>query len=559
MLKPSCFDDLIAMLALYRPGPLNSGMVDEFIKRKHGDVPVTYPLPQLEETLQPTYGVIVYQEQVMKIAQVVANYTLGGADLLRRAMGKKNAEAMAQERVKFVAGAAENGIGEKKANEIFDLMEKFAEYGFNKSHSAAYALISYYTAYLKTHYKAEFMAALMTSELSNQDKLLKYINACREMGIPVVPPNVNVGRREFNVSEGEVVYGLGGVKNVGDEAINEIVREREENGPYVSLLDLASRINLRKVTKRVFEHLIKSGACDALGATRQGLLAALDQVVAKAQKRAKDKESGQTSLFAMVPEADAPTTPGVGFDGPEQEMEEWADELRSAFEKDALGFYLTSHPLLPYRRELPRLGLETLEACAEKSAKQPVRTAVLVTSKKEYVTKKGDKMAFLGIEDLTGQGEAAIFPEAYRTYKEFINADKPLIVEGSVSDRSGPDEEEGPKQAKLLIDSVQFLAEAAQACTEPVTLDLRAEQLAGGGLAAFKDLVTRYAGPAEVNLRIHYPDACCILKLGAEYRVAPCPELDKAVRNLECRELGPDDLNGCAPVAEPDTAEVDHA
>ncbi|MFW5734414.1 MAG: DNA polymerase III subunit alpha [Oceanidesulfovibrio sp.] len=557
MLKPSCFDDLIAMLALYRPGPLNSGMVDEFIKRKHGEVPVTYPLPILEETLQPTYGVIVYQEQVMKIAQVVANYTLGGADLLRRAMGKKNAEAMAQERVKFVAGAAENGIGEKKANEIFDLMEKFAEYGFNKSHSAAYALISYYTAYLKTHYKAEFMAALMTSELSNQDKLLKYINACREMGIPVVPPNVNVGRREFNVSEGEVVYGLGGVKNVGDEAINEIVREREENGPYISLLELATRINLRKVTKRVFEHLIKSGACDSLGATRQGLFAALDQVVAKAQKRAKDKESGQTSLFAMVPESEAPVTPGVGFDCPEQEMEEWPDELRSAFEKDALGFYLTSHPLLPYRRELPRLGLETLESCAEKSAKQPVRAAALVTSVKEYVTKKGDKMAFLTIEDLTGQGEAAVFPEAYRTYKEFIHADKPLILEGTVSDRSGPEEEEGPKQAKLLVDSVAYLAEVAQECTEPVTLDLRAEQLAGDGLAAFKELVARHAGPAEVNLRIHYPDACCTLKLGAGFRVAPCPELSNALQRLECRELGPDDLNGRQRASEP-FAETNH-
>ncbi|QJT08832.1 DNA polymerase III subunit alpha [Oceanidesulfovibrio marinus] len=559
MLKPSCFDDLIAMLALYRPGPLNSGMVDEFIKRKHGEVPVTYPVPQLQDTLESTYGVIVYQEQVMKIAQVVANYTLGGADLLRRAMGKKNAAAMAEERVKFVAGAAENNIGEKKANEIFDLMEKFAEYGFNKSHSAAYALISYYTAYLKTYYKAEFMAALMTSELSNQDKLLKYINACRDMGIPVVPPNVNVGRREFNVSEGEVVYGLGGVKNVGDEAINEIVREREENGPYISLLDLACRINLRKVTKRVFEHLIKAGACDCLGATRQGLLASLDQVVARAQKRAKDKESGQTSLFAMVPESEAPVTPGVGFDCPEQGMEEWEDELRSGFEKDALGFYLTAHPLLPYRRELPRLGLETLETCADKAPKQPVRTAILITSKKEYITKKGDKMAFLGIEDLTGQGEAAIFPESYRTYKEFINADKPLIIEGTVSDRSGPEEEEGPKQAKLLINSCMFLAEAAQECTEPVTFDLRAEQLTGEGLAAFKALVSRHSGPAEVNLRVHYPDACCLLKLGASYRVSPCPELEKAIQRLECRALDPCELNGRAQASASHSAEASHA
>ncbi len=222
MLHPSCFEDLIAMLALYRPGPLGSGMVDEFIKRKHGEVPVVYPHPSLESCLKDTYGVIVYQEQVMQIAQIIANYTLGGADLLRRAMGKKKAEAMAKQRSIFVKGAAGNNISEEKANEIFDLMEKFAAYGFNKSHSAAYAQISYYTAWLKVHHTCAFMAALLTSEMGNQEKLLKYISCCKDRGVDVLPPSVNYSQRSFSAKDGKIVFGLGGIKNVGDEAIQEI-------------------------------------------------------------------------------------------------------------------------------------------------------------------------------------------------------------------------------------------------------------------------------------------------------------------------------------------------
>ncbi len=535
MLKPSCFDDLIAMLALYRPGPLNSGMVDEFIKRKHGEIPVTYPLPSLEETLKPTYGVIVYQEQVMKIAQVVANYTLGGADLLRRAMGKKIAEAMAEERVKFVAGAKENDIAEKKANEIFDLMEQFAAYGFNKSHSAAYALISYYTAYLKTHHKAEFMAALMTSELSNQDKLLKYINACRDMGLEVAPPDVNVGRREFNVSEGKVIYGLGGVKNVGDEAIHEIVREREANGPYASFLDLASRINLRKVTKRVFENLIKAGACDSLfgeglPVTRQGLHASLDQVVARAQKRAKDRDSGQTSLFALAPEAEPAMVPGVGFDCEEQTMEEWSDEAKAGFEKDALGFYLTCHPLLPFRREITRLQLNTLADCAELAPGTQVSAPALVTSKKEIITKRGDKMAFLGVEDLTGHGEVICFSEPWRVVKPLVESDKPLLIKGQIAEPRGEDAEEGgPRLAKILVESISYLTEVMADSDLPVTLRLPSTVLEHGGLEGLRRLVQAHPGPSAIDLHVHYPDAVCLLKLGPGCRVLSSPQFWKAV------------------------------
>ena len=302
MLKPSCFEDVIAMLALYRPGPLGSGMVDEFIKRKHGQVPVVYPHESLSDCLRDTYGVIVYQEQVMQIAQIIASYTLGGADLLRRAMGKKKPEAMAKERVKFVEGAQKNGVDKAKADEIFDLMEKFAEYGFNKSHSAAYALISYHTAYLKTHHKVEFMAALLTSEIGNQDKILKYIAACKDNDIEVRQPDVQVSRREFIVRDEAVVYGLGGIKNVGDEAIREIVAAREKDGPFLSFLDLCIRVSLRKVTKRVLESLIKGGALDCFGCSRAAMVAAIDPVVARAQKKIKEKQSKSNILVDACPQ-----------------------------------------------------------------------------------------------------------------------------------------------------------------------------------------------------------------------------------------------------------------
>ena len=259
MLKPSCFEDVIAMLALYRPGPLGSGMVDEFIKRKHGQVPVVYPHESLSDCLRDTYGVIVYQEQVMQIAQIIASYTLGGADLLRRAMGKKKPEAMAKERVKFVEGAQKNGVDKAKADEIFDLMEKFAEYGFNKSHSAAYAQISYFTAYLKVHHTVEFMAALLTSEMSNQEKLLKYISCCKDMGIDVVQPSVNASQRSFSAREGKVVFGLGGIKNVGDSAITEIMEARKD-GEYVSLFDMCCRVDLDVYKRQIWTMRCRASA-----------------------------------------------------------------------------------------------------------------------------------------------------------------------------------------------------------------------------------------------------------------------------------------------------------
>ena len=537
MLKPTCFEDVIAMLALYRPGPLGSGMVDEFIKRKHGQVPVVYPHDSLTECLRDTYGVIVYQEQVMQIAQIIASYTLGGADLLRRAMGKKKAEAMAKERVTFVAGAEKNGIAKEKANEIFDLMEKFAEYGFNKSHSAAYALISYFTAYLKVHYKVEFMAALLTSEMGNQDKLLKYVSCCKDMGIDVVQPSVNRSQREFTAHGGQVVFGLGGIKNVGDEAIREIVEARKEGGDYISLLDLCCRVNLRKVTKRVLESLIKGGACDCFNVSRAGMLAALEIVVARAQKKAKDKSSNQVSLLAMAPVVEAAPQPGVGLDCPEATLPEMEDDLKLRAEKEALGFFLTSHPLQPYSREIRRLRLTTLEDARELFPGAEITCAVLVTTIKEVLTKsKGERMAFVGVEDLTGHAEVTFFPRSYAEARELIRAEQPLCLTArldsqgdAAQDADEENNEDAPRELKLLGQSVRSLAEACGQSDTPVCVQIPAHRLGREDMLALKNILETYPGPVEAEALVCLDGCQCHLRLDNALKVRPGPELDKAL------------------------------
>ncbi|MDR2695577.1 MAG: DNA polymerase III subunit alpha, partial [Deltaproteobacteria bacterium] len=488
MLKPNCFEDLIAMLALYRPGTLRArmaegnGVVEGFIKRKHGELPVTYPLPLLEDCLRDTYGVIVYQEQVMQIAQLVAGYSLGQADILRSAMGKKKAEVMAQERTHFMDGARAKGIDEKKAEEIFNLMEKFAEYGFNKSHSAAYALISYHTAYLKTHFKVEFMAALLTSEMGNQDKLSKYVAVCKDMDIQVVPPSVNRSRREFTAHDGRVVFGLGGIKNVGSEAIHEIVGAREK-GEFTSLLDLVVRVNPRKATRRVFEALIKGGACDCFGISRAALLAGLEPVMVRAQKRAKELSSNQVSLLSAASIPQAPSPGGLGFACEERDMPEMEDVQRLAMEKEALGFFLTSHPLQPYRREMDRLGLTPLEEARDLPAGAEIRCAVLVTQIKEVVTKaKGERMAFVGVEDLSAHAEITFFPRMYPEARDILKSEEPLEITARLDSRGeapGPDEdeEEGAREIKLLGQSARLLSEVCAGSDMPLNIAIPSTHL----------------------------------------------------------------------------------
>ncbi len=547
MLKPSCFEDVIAMLALYRPGPLGSGMVDEFIRRKHGEVPVVYPHESLEECLRDTYGVIVYQEQVMQIAQIIAGYTLGGADLLRRAMGKKKAEAMAQQRSVFVQGAAKKGIGEEKANEIFDLMEKFAAYGFNKSHSAAYAQISYYTAYLKEHYTSEFMAALMTSEMGNQDKLLKYISCCKDRGVEVLAPSVNYSHRAFTSHGGKIVFGLGGIKNVGDEAIQEIVSARKD-GEYVSLFDLCTRVNLRKVTKRVLEALVKGGAFDCTGASRQALLCCLDQVVEKAQKKAKS--GAQTgSLFSLAPQMKVvqEKLPGVGINIPDAALEEFADDVKLQNEKEALGFYLTSHPLQPFTQQIQRLRGMTLESLQEAGGGAEVHSAVLVTSVREVLTKaRGQRMAFAQLEDLTGHAEVTFFPKAYtEEVQALLQSDTPLWIDGTIDPKSQEETEqqaeqdmdengEGqapPREIKILGSRVRTLAEVCQTNMEPVLVTIPPDRLDAQSVASLKRILENHAGPVPCEAQVLLDGEYWYhLALPPELSVTPGPELDRAVQ-----------------------------
>jgi len=532
MLRPNCFEDLIAMLALYRPGPLGSGMVEQFIRRKHGEDPVIYPHPLLEETLKSTYGVIVYQEQVMKIAQVLAKFSLGAGDLLRRAMGKKNAEEMGKQRGFFVDGCAKNGIDAKKANEIFDLMEKFAEYGFNKSHSAAYAQISYHTAYLKAHYPVPFMAALMTSDMENQDKLLQYIATCRDNEIVLMPPDVNAGHPHFSVKDNKVLYGLAAIKNVGRDAVAEIVTEREANGPFSSLLDFTSRINTRKVTKRVIEYLIKCGACDSFGCSRAGLMAGLDQAVAIGQKRAAEKNDGRLSLMSLMPEKPKPST-GLGLSCAEASLPEWHHEQMMAYEKEALGFYLTSHPLLAYERDLRAMRATSLLQCAGIEPGVEVKVPCICVSTKEIITKKGQKMAFCKLEDhLGGEAEAVVFSDVYAVSREHLEGDIPLFITAKIG-ATEETEVEGKKQIKLQAVRIDPLAKIIGGSEEPVEVMVSCPENAPVPLDPLAAILRRYPGQCSVHLVLNLPRAVCRLRLGHEYGVRRCQELRRELDDFE--------------------------
>ena len=541
-LQPSCFEDIIAMLALYRPGPLGSGMVDEFIKRKHGEIQVVYPHESLAECLKDTYGVIVYQEQVMQIAQIIANYTLGGADLLRRAMGKKKAEAMAQQRSSFLQGAAQNGIDEAKANEIFDLMEKFAAYGFNKSHSAAYALVSYYTAYLKVHYKVEFMAALMSSEMGDQDKLIKYISCCKEMGIQVSPPLVNHSAWFFTAHQGKVVFGLGAIKNVGQGPVESILEARKKDGPFLSLLDLCSRVAPGSLNKRTLEALIKAGACDCFNVPRRVMLAALDKVISRAQRN--NKQSGQSnSLLRLLPgyEAKLKPKPGLGFDCDEAKLGEMDDEEKLQAEKDVLGLYLTSHPLHSWKYEIKRQRLKTIEEIRTADSRE-VKMAVLVVSVKETVTKsKGQKMAFVEVEDLTGHAEVIVFPKDWERAKQTIleAGHAPMVLTATIDPGQRNDtshntvqmegeeaEEAQPQELKLHFQDIVPLEDACNMCANPVLFSLSNQHLAEPAIKQLKSVLEQHKGERQFTLVVHIKKLEVYLKVGA-CQVHPCLQFYK--------------------------------
>ena len=432
-LKPDCFEDIIALVALFRPGPLESGMVDNFIARKHKKEPVSYPDAQwqhdsLKETLEPTYGVILYQEQVMQIAQILAGYTLGGADILRRAMGKKKPEEMAKQRLVFKEGAINNGVDGELAMKIFDLVEKFAGYGFNKSHSAAYALVSYQSAWLKTHYPAEFMAAQISSDMDNTDKVVHMVNECYSMKLEVEQPDINLGEIHFKAVKGEmrIRYGLGAIKGVGEAALEGVIAERNANGPFKDLFDFCMRVN-KKVNKRVLEALIAAGAFDSLHDNRQAMLSSIEMALQKADQKQKDAESGQLDLFG-----DAMAFEEVNADEL-LVVNEMPEKQRLRGEKEVLGLYMTGHPIEIYREEIEQFVDSKLSALRpEKWVKKWV--AGLVVSARTKVTRTGGKMGFMAIDDRTARLEVILRPAVLEAAQEKLIPDSVVMVYGEVSE-----------------------------------------------------------------------------------------------------------------------------
>jgi len=461
--QPNTIEDLTALNALYRPGPIQGGMIDYFIDRKHGRKKIEYELPELEEILRETFGVIVYQEHVMQIANRLAGYSLGEADLLRRAMGKKKPEEMAKQRERFVEGAVQRGYPPKKIERIFDLLAKFAEYGFPKAHSAAYALLAYQTAYLKTHYAVEFMAALLTSVTGNTDDVVKYINECREMGIAVEPPDINVSDANFTPHDSAIRFGLAAVKNVGHNAIESIVAARNELGEagegarptrvgrFQSIYEFCEKVDLRLLNKRVLESLIKSGAMDSLGRRAQ-LMAVLDKAMDHAQKTQRDAESGQHGLFGVFQEEDARPQEERLPDTPD-----WDEHTRLANEKEILGFFITGHPLDKYREKLEDLrALSTAELGAMKSSTgkdELLCTAGIITNLRVLKSKKGDFYAQAALEDLAGSIEMLVFPDAYRKLQDKVKMEVPVLVRGGVRNKEGAN-------PKLTVTAITSLEEA---------------------------------------------------------------------------------------------------
>lgn len=446
-LQPECFEDLIPLVALYRPGPLGSGMVDDFIACRHKKKKIEYKHPMLEPILNETYGVILYQDQVMKISNELAGFSMGQADLLTRAMGKKKHDVMAKQKEFFIEGSVKNGVPAKIAEEIFDLMAYFAGYGFNKAHSTCYAYIVYQTAFLKANYPVEFMAALLTSIMDKSDKVSIFISECKKMGIKVLPPHVNESKFEFGVKGDNILFGLGGIKNVGQGAIESIVDARNKNGNFTGLFDFCKKVDLRLVNRRVLENLIYAGAFDGLGANRAQLINAIDQAIEYGQQIQREKGRGQIQLFSLdTAEIIPPTIIN---------MEEFPYGKFLSLEKEALGFYLSGHPLNPYESKLRKIVSSTSENLVKLKDRTKVTVGGLVVQIRKTITKKNEPMAHLMIEDLSGELDVLVFPKSYKEFSHLFIEDKILIFQGElrVEEYGGVDDEDEvrDKQVKITI------------------------------------------------------------------------------------------------------------
>ena len=490
-LKPESFEDVTALVALYRPGPLDSGMVDDFVNRKHGRAAVEYMVPELEPILKETYGVIVYQEQVMKIAAVLASYSMSEADDLRKAMGKKIPEILAQHKERFVKGAVDNHIPQVKAENLFDLIEKFAGYGFNKSHSAAYALIAFQTAYLKAHFPVEFLAALLTSEMNSTDGVVKYIAECRSREIPILPPDVNESDKVFTVKGDAILFGLMAIKNVGEAAIESIIEERKK-GRFESLFEFCERVDLRKVNKRVLESLIKCGAFDFIGAPRSGLIAGLEDALEYGQRIQREKNDPQMGLFDMIQDPvsiNRPLLPDIG---------EWDEKERLTYEKEALGFYISGHPLNRYERILDKFTTIDTLSLKESNDQAGVRIGGMVRSIKTIRTKKGDPMAFITLEDRHGSVEITIFSNVYLECRELLVEDNAILVQGQV--------QKDENSIKLLADTIIPMEAAEEKLTAEVFLILDLNRTDRPILQELFNVLKRHKGECKAFLTLRDPN-----------------------------------------------------
>ena len=538
-LKPDCLEDMIALVALFRPGPLQSGMVDDFINRKHGRAPLSYPHPDyqyagLEPVLKPTYGIILYQEQVMQIAQVMAGYTLGGADMLRRAMGKKKPEEMAKQRGGFIEGCANNGIDAELAGNIFDLVEKFAGYGFNKSHSAAYGLVSYQTAWLKAHYPAPFMAAVLSADMHNTDKVVILIEECRSMKLRLDAPDVNTSEFKFTVNEdGRIVYGLGAIKGVGEGPVEAIVECRAEGGPFKDLFDFCSRVDLKRINKRTLEALIRSGALDRLGPyyqdepkayqasvdlNRAVLLAAMEEAVQAAEQTARSEQSGHMDLFGGLfaePEADVYAN--------HRKVRELSIKERLRGEKETLGLYLTGHPIDEYEKEVRRFARQRIVDL--KPSRELQTIAGLIVNLRVMKNKKGDKMGFITLDDRSGRIEASLFADAFASNQALLQNDALVVVEGEVShdDFSGG--------LRLRAKRVLSLESARTALAESLRLKVDHQMLQGERLRWMADLFKRHRGACPLTLDYTGSEARAQLQFGEAWQVDPTDNLIQVLRD----------------------------
>jgi len=514
--QPTRIEDLTALNALYRPGPIQGGMIDDFIKRKHGTTKVSYELPQLKDILEETYGVILYQEQVMQIANCLASFSLGEADILRRAMGKKKKEEMAAQRAKFMAGCANNKIPEKKAERIFNLMEEFAGYGFNKSHSCAYALLAYQTAYLKTHYPVEFMAALLTSEAGNSDKTVKYINEARGMSISILPPDVNESDLYFTPVSEAIRFGLAAIKNVGENTAKAIRESRLSQGEFRSLYEFCERIESRFLNKRVFESLIRSGAMDSLGA-RESMVASVDDAVMALQRATRARESGQHGLFGTAA-APAP----VAFEM--RDAEPWSEEERLASEYAMLGFYVSGHPLAKYASRLQELKTVSLAEIEGQRNGKEVAVAVLIVGVRPMRSRKGARWAIYTVQDMTGVQELLAFPESFAKLENVLKPGTPLLLKARVQI-----EEAG---TRLSLQEARRLEDIAERKATPeFRVRLRIESLSEGTLDLLEELFAGSPGSTPVLFELHSPDGS-VAVLQATQRVTVKAELIESVRQI---------------------------